>query len=91
MTAPREPPADGPHAIIQYDDHNRVIEARIFLYGGTSIQQSFSCNKPAMAECLAEVAVRLAADYDLPADVIQLQAAKLKGKPEAKKKRSVKK
>lgn len=90
MTGLRQPDRPIPRATILYDDQNRLIEAHVFLDGGTSIQQSFSCGRSAMAECLAEVAVRLAADYDLPSDRIQLRAAALK-KPEARKKRSGKK
>lgn len=90
MTGTRPPNGHAPRATILYDDQNRLIEAQIFLDGGTSIQQSFSCSRAAMAECLAEVAVRLAADYDLSSDRIQLRAAALK-KPDPQKKRSGKK
>jgi hypothetical protein len=79
-----------PFAIILYDEEIRLIEAQVVLDGGASIRQSFVCSKAAMAECLAEVAVRLAADYELDSDRIQLQSVSLK-QSDPKKRRAAKK
>lgn len=79
-----------PFATIFYDEAIRLIEAQVVLARGTSIRQSFVCSKAAMAECLAEVAVRLAADYELDSDRIQLQSASFKPS-DPKKQRAAKK